>query len=71
LSHPLLAWALAWTALTLSPAAAFLTSAQIDRYAICAGTQTFGPVYSFTSTNVLIETALAMRGMGKPTATLC
>ena len=44
--------------------AATLSDPEVDRYNTRVGTQTFSGLYQFTSTNLLIETAQAIQGMG-------
>jgi hypothetical protein len=45
-------------------AAAVLRDAEVDASNVRVGTQTFGPRYHFSTNNVLVETAEAIRGLG-------
>ena len=44
--------------------AATLSDAEVDRFNVRVGTQTFGALYHFTTNTPLVETAQAMRDMG-------
>jgi hypothetical protein len=41
-----------------------MSDPEVDRYNLRAGTQTFGPLYQFTASTKLVETAEAIGGMG-------
>ncbi len=54
----------AFVALTLAWGAGTMSSPEVDAYNVRVGTQTFAPLYQFSTNTELVETALAIQEMG-------